>query len=439
MTETVVPQGLALDLGNLHGSLSDPLLDAMTFLNEVTSRFPDAISFAPGRPYEGLFEPDSIHDNLTAYTDYLAHERGYSPDQVRTALFQYGRTNGEIHDLIARTLANDENLHVPPESVVVTVGAQEGMILALRALFASPDDVLLASSPCYIGITGAARLLDIDVVGVPETEDGLDPDRVAEVAARVRAAGRRPRALYVVPDFANPSGASMSVPRRRELLEVARAADLLIIEDNPYGFFTRDDVFTPTLKSLDSDRRVIYLGSFAKTCFPGARLGYAIADQDVVDAHGEHSLLAAQFAKIKSMLTVNTPSLSQAVIGGILVRNNCRLRDANTDTIGFYRSNLDHLLTELAHHFPTELRAELGVDWNTPGGGFFVVVTVPFVVDEAALTRSAREYGVLWTPMDAFYLDGGGQHQLRLSCSYVEPDRLVEGVRRLAAFITDQT
>jgi (S)-3,5-dihydroxyphenylglycine transaminase len=438
MTETVVPQGITLDLGELHGSLSDPLLDAMTFLNEVTSRFPDAISFAPGRPYEGLFEPDSVHDHLTEYTEYLIRERGYSPARVRTSLFQYGRTNGEIHDLIARTLANDENLHVPAESVVVTVGAQEGMVLSLRALFAGPDDVLLAASPCYIGITGAARLLDIDVVGVPEGDDGLDPARVAEIAAQVRAAGRRPRALYVVPDFANPSGASMSVANRRRLLEVAREHDLVIIEDNPYGFFTRDDVLRPTLKSLDAQRRVIYLGSFAKTCFPGARLGYAVADQEVVDAAGNRTLLADQFAKIKSMLTVNTPSLSQAVIGGILIRNNCRLRDANRDTIRFYRSNLDRLLSELAQHFPTERRAELGVDWNTPGGGFFVVVTVPFVVDQAALTRSAREYGVLWTPMDAFYLDGGGRHQLRLSCSYVEPTLLIEGVRRLARFITDQ-
>ena len=438
MTETVVPQGLALHLGDLHGSLSDPLLDAMTFLNEVTSRFPDAISFAPGRPYEGLFETDSVHDHLTEYTEYLVRERGYSPERVRTAVFQYGRTNGEIHDLIARTLANDEDLHVPAESIVVTVGAQEGMVLALRALFAGPDDVLLASSPCYIGITGAARLLDIDVVGVPEADDGLDPDRVAEVAARVRAAGRRPRALYVVPDFANPSGVSMSVPNRRRLLDVARANDLVIIEDNPYGFFTRDDVFRPTLKWLDRERRVIYLGSFAKTCFPGARLGYAIADQEVVDAAGGRSLLAAQFAKIKSMLTVNTPSLSQAVIGGILVRNDCRLREANRDTIRFYRSNLDRLLSELERHFPPSRRVEAGVEWNTPGGGFFVVMTVPFVVDEAALTRSAREYGVLWTPMDAFYLDGGGRHQLRLSCSYVEPSQLVEGVRRLAAFIGDE-
>jgi (S)-3,5-dihydroxyphenylglycine transaminase len=336
-------------------------------------------------------------------------------------------------------LANDEDVHVAAESIVVTVGAQEGMLLVLRALFAAPTAVLLVSSPCYVGITGAARLLDIDVVPVPEGVDGLDADTVAEVAAAVRASGRRPRALYVVPDFANPSGASMAVADRQRLLDMAVDEDLLVVEDNPYGFFSRDDAFRPTLKSLDTERRVIYLGSFAKTCFPGARLGYVVADQDVVDGGGGHSLLADQLAKIKSMTTVNTPSLSQAVIGGILVEADCALRVANRDTIGFYRANLTRLLDELDHWFPAERRVALGVDWNAPGGGFFVVVTVPFVADEAALTRSAREFGVLWTPMGPFYLDGGGQHQLRLSCSYVEPARLVEGARRLAEFIVAQS
>ncbi len=179
---------------------------------------------------------------------------------------------------------------------------------------------------------------------------------------------------------------------------------------------------------------MIYLGSFAKTCFPGARLGYVLADQLV----GDGTLLADQLAKIKSMTTVNTPSLSQAVIGGMLVRANCRLRDANRDTIRFYRNNLRLLLAELDRHFPAARRAELGLGWNTPGGGFFVVLTVPFAADAAALARSADEYGVLWTPMRPFHCDGGGTRQLRLSCSYVAPDVLVEGVARLAAFLTDQ-
>jgi (S)-3,5-dihydroxyphenylglycine transaminase len=226
----------------------------------------------------------------------------------------------------------------------------------------------------------------------------------------------------------------MTVPARKRLLELAAAEDLLIIEDNPYGFFTCDVEPRPTLKSLDTDRRVIYLGSFAKSCFPGARLGYVIADQQVAGGRGGTSLLADELAKVKSMITVNTSSLSQAVIGGMLVESGCRLRAANAAAISFYRQNLRTVLAELERHFPAGRRSELGVSWNSPDGGFFTVVTVPFAAGAAALERSARQHGVLWTPMNDFFVGGGGRHQLRISSSYLTAGQLAEGVARLSAF-----
>jgi (S)-3,5-dihydroxyphenylglycine transaminase len=171
--------GRVFALAELHGSLSDPLLDTMNFLNEITSRFPAAISLAPGRPFEELFDVSCIPEYLSVYTDHL-RARGHSERQVRTALFQYGRTKGQIHELVTEMLANDEGIRVPPEAVVMTVGAQEGMFLTLRALLPDPQDVLLVSSPCYIGITGAARLLDIELVPVPEGPAGPDPEAVAK-------------------------------------------------------------------------------------------------------------------------------------------------------------------------------------------------------------------------------------------------------------------
>ncbi|MET9677970.1 PLP-dependent aminotransferase family protein [Streptomyces sp. NPDC006482] len=428
----------ALPLGELHASLSDPLLDAMNFLNEVVNRFPEAISFAPGRPSEGGFATEDLIRHLRTYTDYLEQELGWTPERVRTQLFQYGRTNGIIHELIARTVANDEDIHVPPEAVVVTTGCQEAMLLTLRALFAAPEDTLLVSSPCYVGITGAARLLDIPLRPVPEGPSGPDPAAVLEAIRRTREAGGRPRALYVVPDFANPSGASMTVAARERLLEVAAEEDLLILEDDPYGFFVRTGTARPTLKALDRDRRVIHLGSFAKTALPGARVGYVIADQEVIGPDGRSSLLADELSKIKSMTTVNTSAVGQAVIGGLLVESGCRLREANAEAIAFYRSNLDTLLGELDRHFPAGRREALGIDWNEPDGGFFLVVNVPFRADHKALERSAREFGVLWTPMSDFYLDGGGVRQLRLSCSALLPEGIVDGIARLAAFIDAQ-
>ncbi|MFD8064446.1 aminotransferase-like domain-containing protein [Streptomyces parvulus] len=433
MTYATTAPALALD--DLHASLTDPVLDAMNFLNEVVARFPEALSFAPGRPAEGAFEVEDLARHLRSYTGHLERSLGWSRDRVRTHLFQYGRTNGIIHELIARTLANDEGIHVPPESVVVTTGCQEAMLLTLRALFARPEDTLLVSSPCYVGITGAARLLDIATHPVPEGAGGPDPEAFRTAARRLRAAGRRPRALYVVPDFANPSGTSMDLAARELLLRVAAEEDLLVLEDDPYGFFVRAGSARPTLKALDRERRVLHLGSFAKTALPGARVGYVVADQEVVGRDGRRSLLADELSKIKSMTTVNTSAVGQAVIGGMLVECGCRLREANAGAIAHYAGNLATLLGELERNFPEERRRRLGLSWNEPTGGYFLVVDVPFVADHAALEESARTFGVLWTPMSDFYTDGGGEHRLRLSCSALTADQIVEGVRRLARFV----
>ncbi|GFH75876.1 MULTISPECIES: aminotransferase-like domain-containing protein [Streptomyces diastaticus group] len=438
VTPTAPPTPAPLSLAELHTSLSDPVLDAMNFLNEVVARFPDAISFAPGRPTEGTFEPEDLARHLQSYTTYLQQELGWSRDQTRTLLFQYGRTNGVIHELIARTVANDEGIEVPPEAVVVTTGCQEAMLLTLRALFARPEDTLLVSSPCYVGITGVARLLGIQVRPVPEGPDGPDPLAVQAAARAAKQAGQRPRAFYVVPDFANPSGASMSRAARELLLAVAEEEELLVLEDDPYGFFVRTGEARPTLKALDRGRRVVHLGSFAKTALPGARVGYVLADQEVVGPEGGRTLLADELSKIKSMTTVNTSAVSQAVIGGLLVESGCRLREANSAAVAHYRTTMDTLLDALERHFPAERQAELGVSWNRPDGGFFLVVDVPFAADHKALELSARAFGVLWTPMRDFHLDGGGTRQLRLSCSSQSPEAITEGIARLAAFITAQ-
>ncbi|MFJ5229939.1 PLP-dependent aminotransferase family protein [Kitasatospora sp. NPDC088391] len=427
-----------LRLAELHGSLADPLLDAMTFLNEVTGRYPEAISFGPGRPHEEFFDPADIPVHLERYLRHLREERGLTEEQVRREVFQYGRTKGLIAPLIAGALAADEAIYVDPEAIVVTVGAQEGMLLVLRALCAGPDDVLLVSSPCYVGVTGAARLLDLTVRPVPEAgpDGGLDPEALAAAVRELRAAGKRPRACYVVPDFANPSGTSLDEPARRRLLAVAEEAGVLLIEDNPYGFFFgRSGYARTTLKALDDDRgNVVYLGSFAKTCLPGARVGYVVADQRVEAPDGSTTLLADELAKLKSMTTVNTSALSQAVIGGMLLGGGPGLRKANEPARQFYAHAMDTLLTELENAF----RNVPGVSWNRPAGGFFAVVTVPFRADARALDDCARAHGVLWTPMDGFHPDGGGTRQLRLSCSYLTPGQITEGVRRLAAFVAER-
>ncbi|MFD5798534.1 aminotransferase class I/II-fold pyridoxal phosphate-dependent enzyme [Streptomyces diastatochromogenes] len=417
----------------LHGSVSDPVLDTMNFLNEVTQRYPDAISFAPGRPYAGFFETEQIFTHLRRYLEHLA-EGGASPEDIRSALFQYGPTAGQIRELIAATLRADEGVDVPAESIVVTVGAQEAMLIALRALIAGPADVLLVSSPCYVGITGAARLFDIVPTAVPEAPGGF---RCADLEAAIlaeRARGRRPRAFYVVPDHSNPSGTTMPLAQRRELLDLAERHDILILEDSPYRMVSPGRQL-PTLKSLDRRRRVVHLGSLSKTLFPGARVGFAVADQVVVGADGSTGLLADELTRIKSMVTVNTSPVSQAVVAGMLLAAGGRTSEFNAGTAAYYGDAMRTTLGELDRCFPEQERAALGVRWNEPTGGFFLALDVPFTADNAALELAAEKFGVIWTPMSYFFPQGGGERSLRLSVSYLTRPQIAEGVERLADFI----
>jgi (S)-3,5-dihydroxyphenylglycine transaminase len=430
------PVGASLRKADLHGSVSDPAMDTMNFLNEITLRYPEAISFAPGRPFDGFFDTEQVFVQIRRYLDYLA-ESGQSPGQIRDALFQYGPTAGRIRDLIAGWLRQDENIDVPPESIVVTVGGQEAMLLALRALIAHPGDVLLVSSPCYVGITGAARLLDIELTAVEEREEGF---RCADLESAVRAEkarGRRPRAFYVVPDHSNPSGTTMPVRARRDLLELAARHDILVLEDSPYRLVSPGPQ-VPSLKSLDRERRVVLLGSFSKTVFPGARVGFAVADQVIVDESGHHGLLADELAKIKSMITVNTSPLSQAAVAGLLLASGGRISAPNVRAAAYYGNAMRSTLRQLDKLFPADRREALRVRWNKPSGGFFLTVRVPFLADNDALARSAQDFGVIWTPMSYFYPQGGGEHSIRLSISYLTQADIEDGVSRLARFIESE-
>ncbi|WP_233624864.1 PLP-dependent aminotransferase family protein [Actinoplanes sp. ATCC 53533] len=421
----------------LHASVSDPVLDTMNFLNEVTLRYPEAISFAPGRPYDGFFETEEVLAHLRRYLDHLA-DQGASPAQVRTAVYQYGPTAGQIREIIADSLRRDEQIDVPAESIVVTVGAQEAMMLVVRALIRDPEDVLLVSSPCYVGITGVARLLDVTLSPVAEPAEGFSLANLAAAIRAERAAGRRPRAFYLVPDHANPSGSTLSVTGRAELLDLAVREDLLILEDTPYRLVSPGQP-APTLKAMDRHRSVVHLGSYSKTIFPGARVGFAVADQTVVGDDGRTGLLADELSKIKSMVTVNTSSLSQAVVAGALLAAGGRVSELNAKAAGHYGDAMRRVLDRLADRLPASRRAELGVRWNEPSGGFFLSLTVGFEVDDAALTRSAEQYGVIWTPMRYFHPDDGGRDAIRLSVSYLSPEEIDEGVTRLVAFIEAET
>ncbi|MFD9726098.1 PLP-dependent aminotransferase family protein [Streptomyces sp. NPDC059072] len=427
--------GKVLERESLHSSLDSPVMGSINFLNEVMGRFPDAISFAPGAPHTAFFDEIDIPRHLARYRRHLEEERGLTSAQVDRLLYQYGPSRGLINGLVAQALRADQGIDVPEDSVVVTVGCQEAILLVLRALFTSPRDLLAVVNPCFVGLSGAANLLGIDTVPVDDTEEGLDFAQLDEVCRRARESGSRIRAMYVAPDFSNPSGSRLGLEARHRLLATAEREDFLLLEDNAYAFTTTDESSLPPLKALPGGERVVHLGTFAKTCMPGARVGYVVADQPVRRASGGTGLLADELATVKSMVTVNTSPISQAVIGGILLEHRGSVAEAARAKGELYQRNLRVLLDALDRHLGAGTGTPAGVSWNRPSGGFFVRLRLTVPADEPLLQRSAEEFGVLWTPMSHFYIGSGGDHQLRLACSYLDPEQIEEGVRRLARFL----
>jgi (S)-3,5-dihydroxyphenylglycine transaminase len=419
---------------HLKRCFSNPLLNVMNFLNEVTRDYPSAISFATGSPMETFFDVETSISAIECFVDDLATNTNQPPVKVRNDLGQYNRTNGIINNLIARHLAIDENIHVQPESIMVTSGCQEAMAILMMGLFEVPTDVLLVSDPTYIGITGLASILGVQVVPVPVNEDGLDVNAVNTALDKIRQSGKRPRALYEIPDFNNPLGTVMPLSTRYELLKLAQMNDLLIIEDNPYGMFSYDGNRMPTLKSLDLNNSVIYLGTFSKTVFPGLRMGYLVANQRT---DNQQRFLAEELSKIKGFTTVNTSPILQAAVGGLLINSNCSLIPLIESKIPFYKANRDRMVARLSEEFTSDgLREQ--VKWNCPSGGFFMTVTLPFEFDIQSFHTCASEYGLLCCPVSFFTVGNLGNNQIRLSFSYVNAEQIDEGVKRLGRFVRNR-
>jgi (S)-3,5-dihydroxyphenylglycine transaminase len=423
---------MKLDRASLHGSLHDPVLGSMERVKAIAERYPGAISFGLGAPRPGPSGEPDISFYVERYLAHLRRERGLDERQARRLLYDYGPSRGLINDLVADALWTDEGIGTSAESVVITVGAQEALLLALRAVCRTSEDLVGVVDPSYYGVLGAARLLGLRTAGLRETADGVDVEDLALRCGQARRRGERIRVVYVVPDFSNPSGTVMSLPVRRRLLRLADREDLLVIEDGTYGFTAEPGRHLPSLKSMDSSGRVIYVGTFAKICLPGARVGFVVADQRAGGEDGPR-LLADEIALLKSVTTVNTPPVCQALIGGMLLEHGGSAAAIGAATAPVYRRNLGVLLDALAEHLPSSG----GVTWNRPDGGFFVQLRLPVPADDALLELSARRYGVLWTPLASIYLDEAGSHCIRLSCASLDPAAIRDGAERLGRFLRD--
>ena len=358
-------------------------------------------SFAGGYPSAETFPLEEIRKTMSEVID-----------KYQGKAFQYGATQGvpELREAVA------ERYGVPVERVQITSSSQQGIDVCTRILV-NPGDVVLTSSPSYLGALQSFRSYRADIRGVKHV-DCLEEYRQAyeDVLAAVSAEGKRVRFLYMIPDFQNPSGESLSLEERKMLVELAQKHDFLIVEDSPYRELRYEGEDIPTMYSLSPDR-VIHLGSFSKIFAPGFRLGWAIAHPDILD----------KIYVCKQSLDLCPPIFDQYVAAEFL--SSGRL-DANlAKSIELYRKKRNLLLNLLEENMPE------GVSWTRPEGGLFLFLTMPEGFDAVKFYDTALDAGVAYVAGEFFHPDGSGANTMRMNFSFMSPERITEGVRLLSSLL----
>jgi len=407
----------------------------MNFLNEIAEKHPNAISFASGRPAEQFFDLKNSGEHISRFIQYFSKHSRLGIDAAFNRLAQYGRTNGIINSLIARQVANDEKINCTENQVIVTAGCQEAMDLCLTTLCSECNDVVLARTPTYIGITGVADLNGIPLIPFQcnKPEEFLTALQAAVVSSE--KCGQRPRALYLIPDFDNPTGTSLPLETRKEIIEFCAHRGIVILEDNPYGLFRFEETAIPTMFALDHHGCVIYLGTYSKTICPALRIGYAILPECLFGEKEKTASLMEQISQAKSFGTVNTSQFAQAIVGGVLLKEEFSLERITARATQFYRTNRDALIAALEKEFK---HSESDVCWNVPAGGFFLTVSVPFSFGHQEADICARDYEVLVMPLAFFALNDVEHKEVRLAFSNSSPELISEGISRFGRFVRDR-
>ena len=435
---------MSANRGNIVGvtsKLALPCMEVMNFLNEVSDRYRSAISFAAGRPPDRFVSAERCSQWIARFVRERTLSTGLSEEQVWQSLGQYGPTNGAIGDLIALYLTRDEGIAADPAALMITNGMQEAALLLLLSICDRDRDVVLSDDPTYVGLAGAATLVDVAVRPLSRGGEAGRTllERAERALASVERENRRVRALYVIPDFSNPMGQTLALEERRALLEFARRARLLLIEDTAYRTFRYEGESLPTLKALDRDGLVVQLGSFSKLFMPGPRVGYLYADQRAhLNGADTGRTLAEELSKAKSFVSVLTSPLVQATVGGFLMEQNFSVEAWNRPKIEACRENRDALLEGLEQTMGRDPILAEHVSWTRPEGGFFLTVNLPFAFATDEMMRCARDYGVIVCPMNYFSSDPAFDRCIRLSFSNVTRERAHEGTARLGRFIHDE-
>ncbi len=370
----------------------------------VASR-PDVVSLAGGMPYVEALPADLVAEVVGS----VLH------DASSTAL-QYGGGQGDpgLRGRL-RMLMAEEGVEADPDDIVVTTGAQQALDL-LGKIFIDPGDLVAVEAPAYVGALTAFGAYEPAYLPIEVDEDGMIVDHLEEALLR----GERPSFVYTVPNFSNPAGVTLSYERRQRLVALCREAGIPIIEDNPYGLLRYDGEPSPCLRTLDPEN-VIYLGTVSKTFSPGVRVGWALAEQSVV----QRLVLAKEAADLCG-------SNLNMLVTERWFSDDGRWRTTLSALVETYRSRRDTMLEAIGEHFPG------AATWTRPEGGFYVWVTLPAWLDSRAMLAAAVERRVAYVPGTAFYPDGRGANQLRLAFCHPTEARIKEGIGRLGELLGDE-
>jgi 2-aminoadipate transaminase len=381
---------------------------AMRDLMAVTAR-PEVISLAGGLPDTSTFPPQTFAAQMTRIAQESAAEA-----------LQYGPTEGfeETVDCILQVMGA-EGMLPDHEDVIVTTGGQQAIDLICKTLV-NPGDVVICEAPTYPGAVPVFCSYQAEVVQIECDGDGMRIEELEEVLARLGAEGRRPKFIYTVPSFQNPAGVTMSLERRRRLVELAHQHEVLIVEDSPYGLLRFSGEQLPPLYHLDGGDFVIYVGTFSKILSPGIRLGWAVAPPPVM----------AKIVLGKQASDLCTSTLTQYFVREYFAEG--RWREYIESLVDIYRARRDTMVKALGEHLPGQ------ATWTRPEGGMFIWATLPEYIDTSDLLAKALRDDVAFVPGQAAYVDDRGRNSMRLNFSGVNEGEIEEGVRRIGRVVAEQ-
>ena len=382
---------------------------AMRDLMAVTVR-PEVISLAGGLPDTSTFPAGTFAAQMTRIA------------QKSTAdALQYGPTEGfaETVDCILEVMGA-EGMLPDPDDVIVTTGGQQAIDLICKTLV-DPGDVVICEAPTYPGAVPVFCSYQAETIQIECDENGMRIEELEAVLGRLDREGKRAKFVYSVPSFQNPAGVTMSLERRRRLVELARQRELLVVEDSPYGLLRFSGEPLPPLYQLDGGDFVIYVGTFSKILSPGIRLGWAVAPPPVM----EKIVLGKQASDLCSS------TLTQHFVREYFGEG--RWREYIADLVEIYRARRDTMVEALREHFPAE------ATWTEPEGGLFIWATLPEYIDTGDLLAKALREDVAFVPGQAAYVDESrGRSSMRLNFSGVSEEEIREGVRRIGKTIAEQ-